>query len=125
MEFFAEIPVPEPDRDKLVAALPISRMAELCESITSVLKDEGDTGEIYCVWGQFKVRRGELVDGVRFTLPHCPNALSWTITTDDEEELVVVHCTINKRSHDADFIDSLEEFVADWERGLRKILPVA
>lgn len=124
MEFFAEIPVQEPDRDQLVASLTVSRLSEFCSSISSVLSAEGDRGEIYCVWGQFKVKRDELVDGLRFTLPHCPNALSWTITTDEEDELVVVHCTINKRSHDADFIDSLEDFVSDWAEGLTKFLLV-
>jgi hypothetical protein len=57
-------------------------------------------------------------DGVRFTLPGCPNALAWTVTA--EPEGVLVHCTINRTEHDPDFIESIETFVEDWRTGLER-----
>jgi hypothetical protein len=60
---------------------------------------------------------------VRFTLPRCPNALAWTVTAGiDTPEPVVVHCTINRAEHDADFIESIRLFVDDWRIGLERAL---
>ena len=30
----------------------------------------------------------------------------------------VIHLTINRTEHDQDFIDSIQQFVADWKTGL-------
>jgi hypothetical protein len=97
----------------------ISNLTELCRSIEKVLSQQGERGEIYCVWGEFKVHRELIRQGVRFTLPGCPNALQWTITTAvDKPGVVCVHCTIEQPSHDSDFIESLQQFVDDWKQGL-------
>lgn len=100
-------------------AVHISNLTELCRSIEKVLSQQGERGEIYCTWGEFKVHRELIHRGVRFSLPGCPNALQWTITTAvDEPGLVRVHCTIEQPMHDSDFIESLQQFVDDWKHGL-------
>ena len=96
-------------------------LAELCDSIDRVLhwSDDQDAGEIYCLWGQFAVNRERIRDGLRFTLPGCPNALAWTITAAPEGTLI--HCTINRSEHAPDFVASIKEFVADWAQGLQRL----
>lgn len=120
MEFFAtsdRTQSPEQLQDQVTG----TRLAELCDSIDRVLhwSAEQDAGEVYCVWGQFKVRREPIRNGLRFTLPGCPNALAWTITAEPQGTLI--HCTINRSEHDPDFIASIEDFVADWTRGLQHL----
>jgi len=119
MEFFAEANF-STDETALQQALSLRQLSGLCASIERVLRDEGEHGLIYCVWGEFPVRREVIKGGVRFTLPTCPNALAWTITTDPAPDpgKVVIHCTINRQAHDADFIESIENFVQDWKQGL-------
>lgn len=119
MEFFALAAVPA-SVDDLRRRLTIIDLPLWSASISVVFRDGGTEGEIYCVWGQFRVRREEIRDGVRFTLPGCPNALQWTVTTGQppEPDKVVIHLTINRAEHDPDFIESNAQFVADWRSGL-------
>ena len=119
MEFFA-IVSRQTNADTLQARLDIASLPSRCASITRVLSHDGDTGEIDSVWGQFSVRRELIRGGVRFSLPNCPNALAWTITTGfpPAPDKIVIHCTINRREHDADFIATLGQFVEDWRLGL-------
>ena len=121
MEFFGTLDDSLLDGDRLKALLSIARLPELCDSISSVLADQGDHGRIYCVWGEFAVNREELKHGVRFTLPGCPNALAWSVTTDPDSMTTVVHCSINKTEHDEDFIETIKGFVQDWVNGLRYV----
>ncbi len=115
MEFFAEINNKHLDMSRLKEKLSIARLAELCDSIDRVILDNIDSGRIYCIWGEFDINREALEYGIRFSLPHCPNALAWTITCDEENSKIVIHCTINKKQHDTDFIESIEQFVTDWK----------
>jgi hypothetical protein len=122
MEFFATarlVASPDQLRDRITGP----RLAEHCAAIDRVLRwdEDIDTGEIYCLWGQFAVRREPIRDGVRFTLPGCPNALAWTVTA--EPGGVLVHCTINRSEHEPDFIESIELFVEDWRVGLERLEP--
>jgi hypothetical protein len=120
MEFFRQCDT-WLDVGSLQQRLPIAALADCCASIDRVISVEGDSGEIYCLWGQFRVNREKIRDGLRFTLPGCPNALAWTLTLQREEggnALIRVHCTINQQSHDPDFIESIELFVDDWQAGL-------
>ncbi|HHO59517.1 MAG TPA: hypothetical protein ENJ64_04690 [Thiotrichales bacterium] len=129
MEFFEEIrlappaapktTIPTPDASTLKRALRIKDLPLYCASIDTVLADNGDSGVIYCLWGEFRVNREEIRYGLRFSLPNCPNALAWTITANDES--IVVHCTIDKQSHDEDFIESIRLFMQDWAQGIKKI----
>lgn len=117
MEFFA-IANRTIAAETLQARLDITTLPSWCASITQVLSHDGDTGEIYCVWGQFIVHRELIRGGVRFTLPKCPNAFAWTVTTGlpPAPDRVVIHCTINRRDHDAEFIATIEQFADNWRR---------
>ena len=115
MEFFAEIKNKNIDKNSLKEKLSIARLPERCDSIDTVIRDDINSGEIYCLWGDFQINREELNDGVRFSLPNCPNALAWTITCGEDNGEILVHCTIAKKQHDADFVESIEQFVADWQ----------
>lgn len=119
MEFFAtadiRLPATELQRHLRIATLP-----DYCASISKVLGSDGDKGNIYCVWGEFRVHREVIREGVRFTLPGCPNALQWSITAEGKSpnNHVVVHATINRREHAPEFVESVQTFVADWRTGL-------
>lgn len=115
MEFFAEIHNQKLNKESLKKRLAIAQLPELCQSIDSVILDNKSNGRIYCVWGAFEINREELDIGIRFTLPRCPNALAWTITCDEDASKIIIHCTINTEKHDADFIDSIKQFVSGWK----------
>jgi len=121
MEFYKKVENSELDINHLKRQLTIQNLPKLCASINSIIADEGNQGIIYCLWGEFVVNREELGDGIRFSLPKCPNALAWTITTDNEGGDILLHCTINKQTHDEDFIESINEFVTDWSNGLANL----
>jgi len=119
MEFFATIIIPASVAD-LQRRLTINELPHWCGSIEKVLSDAKSSGEIYCVWGTFLTHREDLCQGVRFSLPECPNSLQWTVTTGQPPDPLhtVIHVTINRAEHDQDFIDSIQQFVADWKTGL-------
>ena len=131
MEFFADIPTSGPERvhsqrgsngadaASLQQLITLPRLPELCASIDRLLSQQGpDLGEIYCLWGQFMVSRQAIRHGVRLALLNCPHALAWTVAAHPAEQRVVIHCTIDDREESPEFIDSIEQFVADWRHGL-------
>lgn len=122
MEFFQELEQPGLDVEHLKNILTIAALPVLCSSIDTVLLEKGNKGEIYCIWGQFNIRREIIRYGVRFTLLNCPHALAWTITFNELSEKIVIHCTIDKTEQDKEFIDSIYQFVDDWSYGLNKVL---
>ena len=99
--------------------LRVENLDRWCDAIDRVLAHQGERGEIYCIWGQFRVHREVIKDGVRFSLPGCPNALQWSVTRDQDGEGVTVHCTINRADPDPDFTESIEIFVEAWRAGLQ------
>lgn len=121
METFAIAQATCPAED-LQAQLTVAALPRLCAAITSVEDDQGEAGEVLCPWGQFRIERQVIRGGVRFTLPGCANALSVTVTTGfpPAPDHIVIHCTINRveAEVDADFRDSIEDFVSDWKDGL-------
>lgn len=121
MEFFAVADV-RTDEDVLKRRLVIPSLPHWCASINEVISADGDRGEIYSVWGQFEVRREEINGGLRFTLPTCPNAFTWTVTTGypPAPESVVIHGAINRTEHDPDFLETLQDFADDWKAGLEE-----
>lgn len=122
MEFYAHLDKLLP-YDILQQRLTIEGMPYFCASIDKVLESNNDHGRIYCIWGEFSVQRENINGGVRFTLPSCPNAVAWTITSGHapNPQQTVIHFTINRPQHDQDFIDSIETFVADWQKGLQQL----
>jgi len=119
MEFFATAIIPASVAD-LQRRLTVGELPHWCASIEKVLSDEISSGEVFCVWGAFNTRREDLRHGVRFSLPGCPNAFQWTVTTGlpPEPRHTIVHATINRAEHEQDFIDSIRQFVDDWKAGL-------
>jgi len=122
MEFFQVVHSPDLDIDKLKKLLAINSLTDLCASISTITPKKENAAEIYCLWGLFDVTREEIRYGVRFSLLNCPHALAWTITYNEENKDIVIHCTIDKTETDPDFVESIYEFVADWSKGIAKVL---
>ena len=122
MEFYREVYIPGLDADRLKRLLSINNLTTLCESIDTVNPNGENAADIYCIWGSFDVRREEIRYGVRFTLLNCPHALAWTVTFDEASRNIIIHCTIDKRETDPDFIDSIHVFVSDWSSGIAAAL---
>ena len=117
MEFFRQLSL-EGDAAQLQDRLTLSRLPQLCASIDALQEQQDENrGTIYCLWGSFRIHRELIRNGVRFTLPDCPNALAWTITTETGQ--LILHCTINQQNHEEEFIDSIHQFLQDWEAGLQ------
>ena len=121
MEFFAIADIETtPDR---LRAIPLRELGAYCDDIDEVIAVEGEqAARVYCVWGEFRIERQVINGGVRFSMPDCPNAMSWTLTTgfDPAPGRVVVHATINRVEHDPDFIESIEDWVTSWREGLER-----
>jgi len=123
VEFFAVVHIET--TPETLQKLTVRKLNQYCSDIDKVLHIENDnSADVYCVWGEFTVHRQVINGGVRFSLPNCPNALSWTITTGFEPEPneVVIHGTINRTEHDADFIESIQLFIQSWKVGLENNL---
>jgi hypothetical protein len=100
-------------------------LGRFCGDIDEVIRVENpDRATVWCTWGEFRIHRQAINGGVRFTMPDCPNAMSWTVTTGFEPDpaRTVVHATINRTEHDPDFIESIEDWVQAWKNGLEKQL---
>lgn len=123
MEFFATADI-NLTSDQLQRRLTIKSLPDYCAAVDAVLVDHGSTGEIYCLWGQFLVNREPINGGVRFSMPGCPNALAWTITTGHPpvEDKLTVHCTINRTTHEPDFLESIAYFIDALSQGLERWL---
>ncbi|HFD33011.1 MAG TPA: hypothetical protein ENJ28_09960 [Gammaproteobacteria bacterium] len=120
MEFFQEVPNSKLDIAELKNLLTINSLTMLCDSISEVSSNSHNEADIYCLWGSFTLRRDEIKTGVRFSLLDCPHSLAWTVTLNDKH--VVIHCTIDKKEEDPDFIESINEFVTDWSNGISRVL---
>lgn len=74
------------------------------------------------LWGEFNISYDKINGGIRFTLLDCPNALSWTITTGfpPERNKIVLHSTINRTQKPEEFVEEIEEFMDEWEEGLKR-----
>lgn len=120
MEFLQTVPSTGLNSDSLKQLATIKNLPVLCASIDTIISQAGDKAEIYCLWGEFSLRRDEIRHGVRFSLLNCPHALAWTVTFDKEYQRIIIHCTIDKSEQEQDFIDSIHEFVDDWVVGLGK-----
>lgn len=121
MEFF-EIASVHTTEEALQQDLSLTALPQFCASIYTLISESGDTANVFCLWGHFSVQRQMIRGGVRFTLPDCPNALAWTVTTGfpPAPDHVVIHCTINRTEHDPDFVESIETFVRDWRSGIEE-----
>jgi hypothetical protein len=119
MEFFEEVKNNGVDVNRLKALLTIENLPKLCAFI-SVTDNQTTIGTIYCDWGQQTLSREEVKNGVRFSSLTCPDALTWSVTLQDNGKTVLIHCATNKKQHDEEYIDSILEFMGDWSTGLSK-----
>jgi len=122
MEFFQKVQYQYCDVNKLKKSLAINNISKLCSSISDVTAHSENEADIYCIWGAFNVRREEIRYGVRFSLLNCPHALAWTITLDEVNQQIIIHCTIDKTEQDSDFVESIHVFVKDWSNGITEAL---
>ena len=119
MEFFAKVARRGINPDTLYQHLTIGALPEYSPSIEKVLSTSSDSrGEIYSHWGQFEVTREKIRNGVRFALLNCPHAFVWTIAVHESPGMLVIHCTIDKEDEDREFVESIEQFVAEWKESL-------
>ena len=122
MEFFAYVKQ-NVSSENIQKRITIENMSKYCDSIDAVLEHKDNRGAIYCLWGEFKVRRECIDKGVRFSLPKCPNCMAWTITTEtgDKSPQILIHLTTNCEQHDAEFVNSIKDFLAGWEQGVSQL----
>lgn len=124
MEFFEFADV-QTTGENLFEAITFDSLPAFCASIHSFLADAApDQGEMDCVWGKHHLHRDRINGGVRFSLDTCQNALAWTISTGfpPHPDKVVIHCTINRPEQDPDLVKTIQEFVANWKKGIEQNL---
>ena len=123
MEFFriAEVNTSE---GVLQDILKLQDLESFCESLFPL-----DNGTEVCtiggMWGEFTLRRDQIMGGVRFAMLDCPNALAWTVTTGypPAREKVVIHLTINRIRKQNEFVEDIHHFLDDLVRGIEAKLP--
>lgn len=128
MEFFAVAEV-RTTPEELRAMTVIDRLPDFCREVDAVEDPVGPEADrlravYFGQWGRFHLRRDEILGGVRFFVPDCPNALAWTMTTGfpPRPEAVVVHLTINRTDHDPEFIDAATGLLHALKIGLEALL---
>lgn len=120
MEFFefADVQTTEP---AIRNVLQVENLPQFCAEIDAVDRPEPLGHVIYFPhWGRFHIRREEIMGGVRFWIPDCPNALAWTVTTGypPHPQRIVLHATINRTFHDEEFIEATRALLAALKQGL-------
>jgi hypothetical protein len=119
MEFFKVVDI-QATEQKLKDQLKLQDLESFCESVFP-LSDGIEICSIGGMWGDFTLRRDEIMGGVRFSMLDCPNALAWTVTTGypPARESVVIHLTINRERKQQEFVDEIHQFMDDLEMGLK------
>ena len=122
MEFFKIVDISSTE-EQIQQNLILANLELFCESIFAL-----DKGEDFCpigdMWGDFTLRRDQIMGGVRFSMLDCPNALAWTITTGypPAREKVVIHLTINRERKQEEFVKEIQQFMEDLQKGLQSFL---
>ena len=122
MEFFKIVDIKASEQD-LKMKLRLQELESFCESIFP-LDDGQEVCKIGGVWGEFTLRRDEIMGGVRFSMLDCPNAFVWTITAGypPAREKLVIHLTINRERKQEEFVEEMKQFLEDLQRGLKSYL---
>lgn len=118
MEFFKIVDVRTTEKT-IQEKLMLGNLEEFCESIFP-LEDHPEVCLTGGMWGEFTVRRDEIMGGVRFSMLNCPNALAWTITTGypPAREKAVIHLTINRERKQEEFVEEIQFFLEDLGNGI-------
>lgn len=109
--------------DGIRKILTVDRLPEFCVEIESIDESEGSGRVIYFrQWGRYHIRCDEVMGGVRFWIPDCPNALAWTITTGypPYPNQIVLHATFNRPTHSEEFIHATKALLMACKKGLMK-----
>ena len=123
MEFFEFADV-NTSADDIRAVLTVDSLPNYCAEIESVDVEEPLGRVIFFLeWGRYHIRRDEVMGGVRFWVPDCPNALAWTVTTGypPYPEKIVLHATFNRVEHHPEFIDATKALLVELKGGLEGI----
>ena len=122
MEFFKVVNIRATEQE-LKNQLKLQDLESFCESVFP-LSDGNAICSIGGMWGDFTLRRDQIMGGVRFSMLDCPNALAWTITTGypPAREKVVVHLTINRERKKDEFVEEIKLFLEDLQVGLQSFL---
>lgn len=114
MEFFKILEV-RSDETEIRQQLLMDKL----ERFSSQLFDLGYPGDqerkVGTLWGEFTLVRTLIRGGVRMALKECPNALAWTVTAGSppDENVTVIHLTINRKEIPEEFIKEIDEFMED------------
>ena len=122
MEFFEFTDVLT-TQEEIRNKVSIDTLPFFCEDIEAVDEPEELGRVIYFRhWGRFHLRQENVMGGVRFSVPDCPNALAWTVTTGYPPcpEKIVLHATINRIEHDAEFIAATKALLSTLKSGLEQ-----
>ncbi|MHB1185699.1 MAG: hypothetical protein ACYC4A_13485 [Desulfobulbia bacterium] len=122
MEFF-EYATVLTSQEEIRNKVYIDTLPFFCEEVEAVDAAEELGRVIYFRhWGRFHLRQEEVMGGVRFSVPDCPNALAWTVTTGypPYPEKIVLHATINRLEHDAEFIGATKALLTTLKTGLEE-----
>jgi hypothetical protein len=112
--------------DHIQKSLGLNNLAEISTEIFNLGCPGEEISNIGGIWGEFTLSRSEIKGGIRFALLECPNSLCWTITTGfpPEPESIVIHLTINRQQTNKEFIEEIEEFLADHCVRLEEFLSI-
>ena len=118
MEFFSIVDVHTTEKT-IQEKLSLGNLDKYCESIFP-LDEHPEICLTGGMWGEFTVRRDEIMGGVRFSMLNCPNALAWTITTGypPAREKLVIHLTINRERKQEEFVEEIHLFLEDLGNGI-------
>lgn len=121
MEFLETTSIPASDTD-LKSRLTIGMLTYGFDLIEKILSDFNARAKIYCVRGVFDIQREELLHGVRFSLPGCPYAMQWTVTTGHNPDPLhtVINLTINRTGHEAELVDTIRQFMLAGRKDLSR-----
>jgi len=120
MEFFefAEVVTTQ---DAIRSRVSVDSLPLFCEAVEAVDEAEALGRVIYFRhWGRFHIRQETVLGGVRFSVPDCPNALAWTVTTGypPQPEKIVLHATINRTEHSPEFLAATRSLLTAFKSGL-------
>ena len=118
MEFFKIVDVRTTEK-AIHEKLMLGNLEEFCESIFP-LEDHPEVCLTGGMWGEFTIRRDEIMGGLRFSMLNCPNALAWTITTGypPAREKAVIHLTLNRERKQHEFVEEIHLFLEDLSNGI-------